>query len=377
MTENPGFLLTVAAFLLLLGPLVFVHEFGHYIAGRAFGVKAEVFSIGFGREVFGVTDRRGTRWKFAWLPLGGYVRFAGDMNAASQPSPEWLALPPAERNRTFQAKPLWQRAIIVAAGPAINLALAVVILGGFALMDGDRVTPARVGAVVPGSAAAQAGLVQGDRIVSIGGRDTPRFDDLVLYVTMRPGERVPVEVERAGTRLTLPVSIGERRETDRFGNIYRLGQLGVQSPAPEIVPVSLVEAPAVGLRKTGAIIGMMVDTITQIISGRRSLQELGGPLRIAQVSGDALSMGWYAFVGLAALISVNLGFINLLPVPTLDGGHLLFYAIEAVRRRPLDERAQEWAFRGGLAALLTLMVVVTFNDLGAFGVWKGIAGLIG
>jgi len=377
LTESPGFLLTIAAFLLLLGPLVFVHELGHYLAGRIFGVKADEFSIGFGRELFGVTDRRGTRWKFAMLPLGGYVRFAGDMNAGSQPSPDWLALPPAERARTFQAKPLWQRAIIVAAGPFVNLALAVLILAGFAVADGDRQTPATVRAVVPSSAAAAAGLQAGDRIVSIDGRAIERFDELVLFVTMRPGERLPMQVVRDGALRTLPVTIGERREQDRFGNSFRVGQLGVLSGEQVVVPVSPLEAPRVGIRKTGDIIRMMADSIWQIISGRRSAEELGGPLRIAQVSGAQLALGWAEFVGLIALISINLGFINLLPVPMLDGGHLLFYAIEAVRRRPVGARVQEWAFRGGLAAILALMVMVTINDLGAFGVWRSLAGLIG
>ena len=377
MTENPGLIFTALAFLLVLGPLVFVHEFGHYIAGRWFGVKADAFSIGFGREVFGWTDKRGTRWKVAWLPLGGYVKFAGDMNAASQPDPEWLALPPAERARTFQAKSLWQRAIIVAAGPIINLLLAVLILAGFAYIGGDRVTPPVAGQVVAGSAAASAGIRPGDRIVGMEGRTFERFDDLVLYVSMRPGETARMEIERGGVRSAMPITFGERREVDRFGNAYRVGMLGVRSGDQVIVPVSLVEAPVIGVRKTAAIIGMMADTLGQIVTGRRSMQELGGPLKIAQVSGGALSLGWPEFISLVALISINLGFINLLPIPMLDGGHLLFYAIEGVRRRPVSAAAQEWAFRGGLAAILALMLVVTINDLGSFGVWKGLAGLIG
>jgi regulator of sigma E protease len=377
VTENPGILLTIAAFLLLLGPLVFVHELGHYLAGRWFGVKSEVFSIGFGRELFGWTDRLGTRWKVAWLPLGGYVKFAGDMNAGSQPDPAWLALPAAERAKTFQAKPLWQRAIIVAAGPLINLALAVLILAGFAYLGGDRVTPPVVGGIVENSAAARAGLQPGDRITAIDGRTVDRFDELVLYVTMRPAETVGVTIARGAAVQTLPLTLGQRLERDRFGNEYRIGSLGVTSGEQEVVPVSLLQAPLVGLRKTGAIIGMMWDTLGQIVTGRRSMEELGGPLRIAQVSGGALSIGWGDFIGLVALISINLGFINLLPVPMLDGGHLMFYAIEAVRRKPVGSQAQEWAYRGGLAAILALMLVVTINDLGAFGVWRGLAGLIG
>jgi len=377
VTETPGLLLTIIAFALVLGPLVFVHELGHYLAGRWFGVKADEFAVGFGREVAGFTDKRGTRWKFGWLPLGGYVKFAGDMNPASQPSAEWLELPAAERARTFQSKPLWQRAIIVAAGPFINLALAVLILAGFALTYGESRTPPVVGLIEARSAAATAGLRAGDRIVEIGGRSIDRFDDLKLFAAMRPTETVRVDIVRGGVPLSLPLTIGVVRERDRFGNDYRIGRIGIGPATTEWVPVPLIEAPGVGVRRTGEIIGMMVDSIGQIVTGRRSLDELGGPLKIAQVSGQQLSLGWPEFISLIALISINLGFINLLPVPILDGGHLMFYAIEAVRRRPASPRAMEWAFRGGLAAMLALMLLVTINDLGSFGLWRGLAGLIG
>jgi len=366
LAQNPGLILTIVAFLLVLGPLVFVHEMGHYLAGRLFGIKADVFSIGFGREIFGVTDRRGTRWKFAWLPLGGYVKFAGDMTAAGQPSADWLQLPAAERARTFQAKPIWQRAIVVAAGPAINFLLAIVILAGFAVAYGDSRTPTLVQGVTTGSAAATAGLRAGDRIAAVDGRAMERFDDLARYVSLRPEETATLTVERDGATLDLPVTFGVRHETDRFRNDYRIGQLGVMSGAPVRVPVSLLEAPGVGVERTVSIVRMMVDSIGQIITGRRSVKELGGPLKIAQVAGQQLTLGWEAYVGLIALISINLGFINLLPVPVLDGGHLLLYAIEAVRRRPVGPQAQEWAFRGGLAMILALMLLVTFNDVVGF-----------
>ncbi|GAA0729769.1 M50 family metallopeptidase [Sphingomonas japonica] len=377
MTENPGLLLSVLAFALLIGPLVFVHEMGHYLAGRWFGVKAEEFAVGFGREIAGFTDRRGTRWKFGWLPMGGYVRFAGDMNPASQPDPEWLALPADQRARTFQAKPLWQRAIIVAAGPFVNLALAVLILGGFAVAYGASSTPPVVGGIAEGGAAASASLAEGDRIAALGGRTVETFDDIVNYVQLRPDETVRVDIVRDGVPRALDLTIGVERQADRFGNEYRIGRLGITRAAAERRPVGLLEAPLVGIQRTGDIITMMVETLTQIVTGRRSLDELGGPLRIAEASGQALSLGWPEFVTLIALISINLGFINLLPVPMLDGGHLLFYAVEAIQRKPVDPRVMDWAFRGGLAALLALMFFVTINDLGAFGVWRGLAGLIG
>ncbi|OYY72206.1 MAG: RIP metalloprotease RseP [Sphingomonas sp. 28-63-12] len=365
------------AFILVIGPLVFVHELGHYLAGRLFGVKADEFSIGFGREVFGVTDKRGTRWKFGWIPLGGYVKFAGDMDASSKPDPDWLALPAEERFRTFQAKPIWQRAIIVAAGPITNFLVAIAILMGFAISFGELRTPAVVGSVLPNSPAQLAGLHPGDRITALGGRSVDTFEDMVRFVQIRPGQAVRVDFVRGADTQTINLTIGTRIERDRFGNEPKIGRIGIGRSAATLLPVSLIEAPAVAVRQTGSILSMMGDVIGQIISGRRSVKELGGPLSIAKVSGEQLALGTSSFVFLIALVSINLGFINLLPVPVLDGGHLLFYAIEAIRRRPLEAHVQEWAFRGGLAAVLALMVLVTFNDLGALGLWNRLAGLIG
>ncbi|WP_028056709.1 M50 family metallopeptidase [Sphingomonas phyllosphaerae] len=377
MIQTPGLLLTVLAFFLVIGPLVFIHEMGHYLAGRWFGVKAEAFSIGFGRELAGWTDRRGTRWKLALLPLGGYVKFAGDMNPASQPTTEWLSLPAAERQATFQAKPVWQRAIIVAAGPFVNFVLAILILAGFALAYGDARTPSVVGQAIPGTAAAAAGLRVGDRVTALGGREVETFEDMVRFVKIRAGERVRVDYVRGDVPQSVEAVIGTQVQEDRFGNSYRVGLLGIAPGAPVIEPVGVLEAPIVAVNRTGQIVGMMVETIGQIISGRRSVKELGGPLSIAKVSGEQISLGTDAFVFLIALVSINLGFINLLPVPMLDGGHLLFYAIEAVRRRPVAPEAVEWAYRGGLVAVLALMLLVTFNDLGNFGLWRHLAGLIG
>jgi len=369
--------MTIVAFLLVLGPLVFLHELGHYAAGRWFGVKVDAFSVGFGREVAGFTDRHGTRWKFGWLPLGGYVRFAGDMNPASQPDAEWLQLPAHERARTFQAKPVWQRAIIVAAGPAVNLLLAVLILGGFAAAYGVDRTPATIGGVVQGSAADRAGLQPGDRIASLDGRVIDTFEDLSLFTAMRPNEAVRIDFIRNGVSRSTDATIGEVVQRDRFGNEERIGRFGIERGAPVFAPVPLWEAPVVGVRRVGTILRATVDGLGQIISGRRPVSEMGGPLRIAKASGERLTLGWPELVNFIAFVSINLGFINLLPVPMLDGGHLFFYAIEAVKRGPVSPQTMEWAFRGGLALLLALMIFVTVNDLGAFGVWRGLAGLIG
>lgn len=377
MTESPGIVLTVLAFVLVIGPLVFIHELGHYLVGRWCGVHAEVFSIGFGKELHGWTDKRGTRWKLSWLPLGGYVRFAGDMSPASQPSPEWMALPETERNRTFQAKPVWMRTLIVAAGPAINFLFALIILAGFALAYGKSETPPVAERVLPGSAAAFAGFVDGDRVIKIDGRGIETFDEIARIVKYRPEEELSVEIDRGGSIRHLTVKTGVQLERDRFGNSYKLGLLGIENRNPVIVPVRLWEAPGVAVERTGAILRIMVDTLGQVLTGRRSAKELGGPLKIAQVSGEQVPRGLEDFIFFVALISINLGFINLLPVPMLDGGHLLFYALEAIRRKPVGPVAQEWAFRAGLLVLLSLMVFVTFNDLSSFGVWNSLSGLIG
>lgn len=375
--HSPGLLMTIGAFLLMLGPLVFFHELGHYFAGRWFGIKADVFSIGFGREIAGWTDKRGTRWKLSVLPLGGYVKFAGDMDASSQADPAWIALPPEERARTFPAKPVWQRAIVVAAGPITNFVLAFLIALGFALAYGQDLTPSQVGKVLPNSAAAAAGLQPGDRITALNGRPMATFEDLVFFVQLRANQPVHVDFERAGVAMARDTMIKTDRFTDKFGNEIKIGLLGISPTAPIVAPVGLLEAPGVALHRIGAILRVTSDGLGQLITGQRSVKDMHGPVGMAAISGEQLSMGWTDFISLVALVSINLGFINLLPIPMLDGGHLLFYAIEAVRRRPVTPAIQEWAFRGGLAAILLLFLVVTFNDLGAVGVWKHLAGLIG
>ena len=370
-------LMTILAFVAVLGPLVFIHEMGHYLVGRWCGVKAEAFSIGFGPELLGWVDRRGTRWRIAALPLGGYVRFKGDMNAASQTDPAWLQLPPEEREGTFSSKSVGKRAAIVAAGPLVNLVFAVLLLGGLAMARGEAVSEPVIGHIAQGSAAQAAGLRDGDRIVSIMGRPITNFQDIAGIVSLRPNEVLTYEIERGGVRFEKDIAAGTRIEQDRFGNVYRVGQLGVASGEITRRDVSLLRAPVVGFNQAAQITRTALDGLGQIITGRRSMSELGGPLKIADISGQAASMGLDSFLFFMALISINLGFINLLPIPILDGGHLLFYAIEAIQRRPVSAAVQEWAYRSGLALLLTMMVLVTFNDLGSFGLWRSLSGLIG
>jgi regulator of sigma E protease len=374
---SPGILMTIVSFLLVIGPLIFIHELGHYFVGRWCGVKAEAFSIGFGREIAGWTDRRGTRWKVGWLPLGGYVKFKGDMNPASTPSDEWLMLPPEERAETFQAKSVWQRFIIVAAGPITNFLFAILVYVAVFASFGEPRTPPIVAGVEQGSAADSAGFAPGDTIVSINGERVSRFEDIATFVRIRPGERLAFEIVRGGETLKVQAVPRENVERDEFGNEARLGRLGIAPAAQVIVPLAPGEVVGAALQQTSDTVKMMVVTLGQVITGTRSVKEMGGPLKIAQISGQQATLGWIDFVWFMSLISINLGFINLLPIPLLDGGHLAFYAIEAVRRKPLKPEAQEWAFRTGLAALLALMIFVTLNDLASFGVWAKLGGLIG
>ncbi len=370
---QPGLGLTLAAFVLVVGVLVFVHEFGHYGVARLFGIRVETFSVGFGHPLLAWTDRRGTRWQIGWLPLGGYAKFAGDMNAASQPDPALAALPEAERRELFQFRPLWQRALVVAAGPAINFLFAILLFAGFFMTFGQQVTPPVVGQVVEGSPAEAAGLRPGDRVLAIDGRSVSRFEDMTRLVAINPGRPVAMRVLRDGAVETVRVTPRVVVEEDRFGNVIRRGVLGIRSGEVELVRRGPVSALWHGAVETWHTTRLMWDTLVQVVTGRRALDELGGPVRIAQFSGQSASLGLAALVSFMALISVNLAFINLLPIPMLDGGHLLLYAIEALRRRPLGPKVQEWAFVSGFALLVSLMLFLTWNDLAALGLWDRLA----
>jgi regulator of sigma E protease len=376
--SSPGILYTIAWFLLAIGPLIFIHELGHYFAGRLFGVKADTFSIGFGHEITGWTDKRGTRWKIGWLPLGGYVKFKGDMNPASTPSDEWLSLPAAERAQTFQAKKLWQRFLIVAAGPFTNFLFAIVAFMIIFATYGYPSTPAAIGAIEPNSPAAAAGFRPGDLIVAADGSRIDTFNELQTYVALRPEQALSFTVQRGGGEIEIQATTRAIEEHDRFHNTARIGRLGIApSGALTFSPLPLQSLPGAAISATVSSVKTMVTALGQVLSGRRSVKELGGPLKIAQFSGQQASLGWLPFLLLVTAISINLGFINLLPIPLLDGGHLLFYVVEGVRRKPLRPEAQEWAFRTGLAVLLALMIFVTFNDLDSFGLFSGLGRLIG
>lgn len=364
MVEHPSLLVTIFAFLLVLGPLVLVHELGHYLVGRWFGVKADAFSIGFGKELAGWTDKRGTRWKLSALPLGGYVQFAGDMNPASAPDSEASErLSASERAQTFHAKPLWQRSLIVLAGPMVNLLAAVFIFAAFNFAYGKLVAEPVVAGLTDNSPAATAGLKIGDRIVEMDGDTITSFDEVTERIVPYPGRTVAVVVQRGGERIAVNMPIALHVEKDSFGNEARIGRIGIKTNLVKREPVGPVEAVTLGVQQSFGIMRMMVTGISQIFTGERSVKELGGPIKIAKYSGEQFSLGWSAFVYFGALISINLAFINLLPIPGLDGGHLAFYAAEAVRRKPLGLRSQEWALRTGLAFVLALMLFVTVVDI--------------
>jgi len=375
MLPAPPLWLILVAFVGALGPLVFFHELGHYLVARIFRIPAETFSIGFGRELVGWTDRQGTRWKIGWLPIGGYVKFIGDMSPASEPA-DLESVPPELRDRVFQVRPVWQRFLVVLAGPAANFLLAIVILTAFFSLVGTPRTNI-VGDVLPNTGAAAAGIQAGDRILSVASQETPTFEDVARVVVIRPGETVVVEVDRAGLTKAVQVKLGSSTVPDATGRKFKAGVLGIHSTTEVTKPVSLLQAVPMACEQTAAMTRTIIDGLSQIIRGRVSPKQLGGPITIARVAGSGAELGFLPFIGLIALLSINLGFINLLPVPMLDGGHLFFYVIEAVRRRPLSAQALEVAFRGGLALVFALMVFLTINDLGSLGLWDRLQRLIG
>jgi regulator of sigma E protease len=364
--------LILVGFVCMLGPIVFFHELGHYLVARLFKIPAEVFSIGFGRELAGWTDKQGTRWKIAWLPLGGYVRFVGDMSPASNPA-DLESIPEHLRDRAFQVRPVWQRFLVVLAGPAANFLLAILIFAAFFSLLGAP-TSNVVGAVQRDSPAARAGILPGDKIVSLAGRPTPTFADLFSATSVRPGETVIVQVQRGNTPRNLRVTLASDFLKAPNGDNVRRGVLGIVPSRTTLQPMPVTKAIPEAVSQTFRTTVGLVDALVQIFRGYVSPKQLGGPITIANVAGDVATLGPVEFIGLLALLSINVGFINLLPVPMLDGGHLFFYIIEAVRRRPVSAAALDWAFRGGLALILTFLLFLTGNDL---GLWNQLERLIG
>ncbi|XUM20867.1 RIP metalloprotease RseP [Bradyrhizobium oligotrophicum S58] len=367
-TLSHGLLGYIVPFLFVLTIVVFFHELGHFLIARWAGVKVLTFSLGFGPELIGFNDRHNTRWKISAIPLGGYVKFFGDESEASTPSAEALAKMTAEeRADSFHHKTVGQRAAIVAAGPIANFILAVIIFAGMALYFGKPNTTPRVDAVQPDSVAAAAGFKDGDVIAAIDGRAIETFADMQRVVSVSAGTELSFLVKREGTELTLKATPALKEVKDLFGNSHRIGVLGIQYNAKpdesRSVPVGFLESIKIGFEQVWFIISTTFKFIASLFAGAGSAGDVGGPIRIAQLSGQAASLGFQFVVQLCATLSVSIGLLNLFPVPLLDGGHLLFYGVEAARGRPLSERAQEMGFRIGLGLVLMLMVFATYNDI--------------
>ncbi len=357
---------TIGSFLVVLGVLVFIHEMGHYLAARWRGIHVEAFSIGFGRPFARWTDRLGTEWRLCWLPLGGYVKLHGQERPEDvdpEVSAAWQA------GRTFHGKSVASRAIVVAAGPVANFLLAAVLFSVMFAIQGEPGDPV-VASVTPGSAADHSGLQVGDRIDTINDIKINDFEDVVHLVSASPGKALRLTVQRAGAMRAVEVTPAAQDD----GGGGKVGLLGIGGALRPVGPAGAVVD---GLRHTWEVAAQTLSGVWQIVSGQRGTAGLGGPLRIAQLSGQVAQHGLGSLVTLIAVLSVNLGLINLFPIPILDGGHLVFYAIEAIRGRPLPPRAQEYGFRAGLALIACLFVFVTWNDLTSFGLFRWFVGLVG
>ncbi len=358
----------IIPFILVLSLLVFVHEMGHYLVGRWSGIRVTAFSVGFGPELIGVTDSHGTRWKLSAIPLGGYVKFFGDEDAASLPDASSVAhMSEADRAQTLAGAKLWKRAATVAAGPIANFILAIAIFAVLFSVYGKMIADPVVAEVRADSAAAEAGVLPGDRLVALDGSKVSTFEEVRRYVSVRPETSIVVTVERNGQDLDLPMVPKSTEITDQFGNKVELGLIGIVTNEERgnfrLETFTPLEAVGEGVKETGNIITGTFRYLGNLVTGRMKADQLGGPVRVAQASGQMASLGFAAVIQLAAVLSVSIGLLNLMPVPVLDGGHLVFYAIEAVRGKPLGAGAQEIAFRIGLAMVLSLMVFATFNDI--------------
>jgi len=357
-----GGLFNLLAFIVAVVIIVFIHELGHFMVGRWCGVKIEAFSIGFGREIFGFNDRHGTRWKLGWLPLGGYVRFEGDANAASLPDPDAKPSP-----TSLQGAKLWKRALIVLAGPVANFILAIGIFTAAFMLVGVPMSEPRVDEVIDGGAAKDAGIMAGDMIRQIDGKEIKTFSDIQDAMVLRDPLPTPLVIERNGQMLNITLTPRIVEITDPLGSKVRMAQIGIKhdgradpTAANRLGPVAALEK---GVEQTWFVSKTTLRYVGKIFTGTESASQLHGPIGVAKAAGDTMQSGPWVFISFIGLISVSIGLINLFPIPMLDGGHLVFYLIEAVLGRPASPAAQEWSFRIGLSAILMLMVLVTTNDI--------------
>ncbi|MBF0325748.1 RIP metalloprotease RseP [Magnetospirillum moscoviense] len=367
----------IVVFLLILTVVVFVHELGHYLVARWNGVKVEVFSIGFGPEIWGFNDKSGTRWRFSLLPLGGYVKMFGDADEASATAAD-IPMTDAEKEQSFRYKRVGQRAAIVFAGPAANFVFAIVGLALMFMVLGQPVTEPVIGQVHPDTAAAAAGLKVGDRILVVNGKAVDRFQEIQRIVRLDIDRPLEMDIDRDGAMISI---VAQPRVVERkglFGDMEKVPVLGISADTQRTSIVHYGPASALwqAIKETGQMVSSTFVGIGQMISGTRDSDELGGPIRIAKGAGEAAQVGFASVVFYTILLSLNLGLINLFPIPVLDGGHLVFYAAEAIFGRPLGEKAQEYGFRIGLFLVLALMVFATRNDIVSLPVWDAVKRLL-
>lgn len=358
---------TVVPFVFVLSTVIFFHEFGHFIVGRLCGVKVDAFSLGFGPELLHYTDRLGTRWRLGLLPLGGYVKFHGDANGASMADAEELAaMPDAERAVSFAGQKVWKRAAIVVAGPLANFVLAIAIFTGIFYVHGRGVLAPQIGKVVATSAAQAAGFAPGDMVVSIGGTKIDSFEDMQRIVQTSSNKPLAFVVDRKGKEITL-VATPQRRELKTPFGTTRTGVLGVEANSSaanwHVQHYGIIDSTRLATGETWFIIQQTGSYIGGLFTGRESTDQLSGPIRIAEVSGQMAKIGFAALLNLAAVLSISIGILNLVPIPLLDGGHLFYYAIEAVRGRALNEGVQQMGFKIGLTLVAGLMILATYNDI--------------
>ena len=368
LSTDSLFIGTIIPFLFVLTVVVFVHEMGHYLVGRWCGIGVKAFSIGFGPELLGFNDRHGTRWMISAIPLGGYVKFVGDMSATSAPDAgEIEALTDAEKKVAFHTQPVWKRAATVFAGPAFNFLLTIAVFAVMFSIYGKFVSEPVVAEVRPDSPAAAAGFLPGDRFVSVDGTPVESFADVQRMVTGRTGDPIVFVLSRDGSEITLTATPEIMEQTDALGNVVKVGVIGVvntpESGQPRLVEFTPAGALVEAVRETGHIVARTGQFLQRFVVGREDKCQLGGPVKIADMAGKAARLGFEWLVQLVALLSVGIGILNLLPIPPLDGGHLVFYGLEALKGRPVSERAMEAVYRAGLLLVLAFMAFVFWNDL--------------
>jgi regulator of sigma E protease len=356
-------LIYVLSFVVVLTAIVYVHELGHYWVARWCNVRVDAFSIGFGRKLFGWVNRHGTQWRISIIPLGGYVKFFGDEDVSSQGPAIESALTPEERAVSFHHKPLLQRTAIVLAGPAANFVFAIAVFSALFLAAGQPFTPPIVSEILPDSAAQAAGFQVGDRITRVDNRAIDRFEELRTYVVLRAETPVEVAVLRDGAEVVLTVTPRRVDVEDGVGGKQRVGQIGLRTGGVEFIGHTPVSAVVAATHETWEIVVSTMTYLGRVVSGRESGEQISGPLGIAKISGEVAKLSLAALISLMATLSVAIGLVNLFPIPMLDGGHLLFYAIEVIRGRPLGAQTREYGFRLGLAAVVSLFLFATWNDL--------------